>query len=153
MGGRNSKKVGLIANRNQSMLVDPNYSILNEDSSASEDEQENSFIKVKESLASTGTNNTYKMLLMLVEYVIRIRSKVVLNAQSTSTEELKKLAQSQSVLRNIKITSSTVSCMGNYINRNKKVEKPTSGTYKCTSADKRAFQALRNTFPQIKKAN
>ena len=66
VGTRNIKRVGVIASRNQSMLVDPNYSILNEDSSASKDEQENSFIKVKEYLASTGTNNMYKMLLMLV---------------------------------------------------------------------------------------
>ena len=86
-------------------------------------------MKVKESLASTGTNNMYKVLLMLVEYIIKIRPKVVLNVQSTSTDELKKLAQSQSVLKNDKISPSTVSYLGSYLDRNDKAEKPAGATY------------------------
>ena len=101
-------------------MADPNYSVLDEDSSDEEDEGENSFLKVKKSLASTGNNNTLQMWLMLVKFAIMVRLKVLINYQNTSTEELKKLAQRQAVLRNMKITQYTVSYLGSYIRGNSK---------------------------------
>ena len=49
---RNNKKVNKIKARNQSMLADPNYRILDEDSSSEEEEGENSLLKVKQSFFS-----------------------------------------------------------------------------------------------------
>ena len=69
-------------------------------------------MKVKESLAATGNNNTSQLLLMLVQYVIKVRPKVAINVQNTSTEELKNMAQRHSKLRDVKITNDSVSYLG-----------------------------------------
>ena len=79
---RNNKKVNKIKCRNQSMMSDPNYSILDEDSSSEEEEGENSLLKVKQSLASTGNNNVYQLLLMLVNFVIKVIPKIEINCKT-----------------------------------------------------------------------
>ena len=65
------------------MMENRDYTILNE-----ENEQNNSFARVKETLASTGANDFYRMLLLFVEFVIKLRPRISKNVQSTSTEEL-----------------------------------------------------------------
>ena len=79
---RNNRKVNQIMSRNQSMMADPNYSVLDEDSSSGEDTEENSFMKVKQSLAFTGNNNTSQLLLMLGQFVIKVRPKIEINCQN-----------------------------------------------------------------------
>ena len=111
LGAENSKRVNLINTRNSSMMENRDYTILNEEDSDSESEQNNSFARVKETLASAGANDFYRMLLLFVEYVIKIRPRISMNVQSTSTEELKQLAQSQSILKNVKISANSVSYM------------------------------------------
>ena len=84
--------VSQFMSRNRSMMNDPNYTVLDSDSSSEEDADENSLVKVKQSLAATGNNNISNSLLMLMQQVIRLKPKVEVHCQNTSVLVRKQLA-------------------------------------------------------------
>ena len=91
---RNNRSVSKILSRNRSMINDPNYTVLDSDSSSEEDSHENSLAKVKQSLAATGNNNISISLLLLVQHAFKVKPKVEVQCQNTSIAERKQLAQS-----------------------------------------------------------
>ena len=85
---RDNRSVSKILSRNRSMIENPNYTVLDSNSSSGEDPQENSFNKVKQSLAATGNNKISISLLLLVQHVINVKQKVEIQCQNTSIGEL-----------------------------------------------------------------
>ena len=62
---RTNRKIKTILTRNQSMMADPNYTVLYDDSSSVEDAEENTLVKVKESPTATGNKITSQLLLLI----------------------------------------------------------------------------------------
>ena len=82
VGAEKSRMVEVIKTRNTSMMENRDYTILNEEDSDSDTEQNNSFARVKETLATTGSNDFYRMLLLFVEFIIELRPRISKNVQS-----------------------------------------------------------------------